>query len=155
MQRDILEMLMISLLSSLRSVQTCFDMADSAVINEAILRRLMRLERGLPNRDAFSRLFRTTDSSPFATGWAKALEAGGRSRSTARCSGAPSRAPRSSRRCISRTVFQKSANPNFTVPPTSGCAPCQCGRSGGGSGLLLRSEATRRNRRRGGLERPE
>ena len=48
-----------------------------------------------------------------------------------------------------------SANPHFTVRPTSGCAPYRCGRSGGGSGRRLRPEATRRNRRRGGQERPE
>ncbi len=48
-----------------------------------------------------------------------------------------------------------SANPNFTGPPTSGCALYQCGRSDGGNGRRLRPEATLRSRRRGGRERPE
>ena len=117
-RRDILETPMISLLTSPRGGQTRVDMADFAVLDESFLHRLMRLERGLPGRDAFSLLVRTMDSVPFATVRTKALEASGGSRSTARCSGPPSRAPRRSRRCISRIVFRRFSEPElWCLPP--------------------------------------
>ena len=96
---DFHEMLTVSVLSSLCGGPTCVDMADFAKNNEGFLRRFMRLEHGPPSHDAFSRLLRMLDPVPFAADWAKAMEAegaSGRSRSTARCSGALSRRRRSS-----------------------------------------------------------
>ena len=81
---DFVEMLTISLLSSLCGGQTCVDMEDFAVSNEAFLRTFMRLEHGFPSHDSFSRLFRIMDPEPFgkalagfAEEWAKALERDG------------------------------------------------------------------------------
>ena len=65
-RHDFLEMLMIALLSSLCSGQTCVDMADFAAINEGFLRRFMRLEHGTPGHDSFSRLFRKMEPGPLA-----------------------------------------------------------------------------------------
>ena len=59
---DFLEMLMISLLSSLCGGQTCVDMADFVAANGPFL----RLGHGPPSHDAFSRLFRRMDPDPFA-----------------------------------------------------------------------------------------
>ena len=64
--------------------QTRVDVADYAECNEAFLRRFMRLERGSPSHDAFSRLFRMIMPEPFeaALAWfasdrAQAIEAEG------------------------------------------------------------------------------
>ena len=83
-RHDFCEMLMIAVFSSLCGGQTCVDMADCAKNNEAFLRQFMRLEHGLPNHDAFSRLFRMIEPDPFAkalsrfaSDWARMLEAAG------------------------------------------------------------------------------
>ncbi len=76
-RHDFHEMLMIAVFSSLRGGQACVDMADCAKNNEKFPRRFMRLERGLPSHDSFSRLFRMIKPARFASDWAKIVEAEG------------------------------------------------------------------------------
>ena len=70
-RHDFHEMLMIAVFSSLRGGQAC------AKNNEKFPRRFMRLERGLPSHDSFSRLFRMIKPARFASDWAKIVEAEG------------------------------------------------------------------------------
>ena len=56
-RHDFVEMMMISLLSSLCGGQTCVDMADFAAVNEPFLRRFMSLEDGPRDHDTSARLF--------------------------------------------------------------------------------------------------
>ena len=56
-----LEILLIALAASLCGAETCVDMALFGRAREPFLRRLLRLEGGIPSHDTFSRLFRLLD----------------------------------------------------------------------------------------------
>lgn len=60
-RHDLHEMLMIALLCMICGGQTCTDMELFGRSKEAFLRRFMKLDHGIPGRDAFSRLFRVLD----------------------------------------------------------------------------------------------
>jgi len=57
-RHDLLEVLVIALAAVLCGATTCSDMADFGRAKEAVLRRFLRLEHGIPSHDTFSRVFR-------------------------------------------------------------------------------------------------
>ncbi len=64
-RHDLVEMLMIGLLSTLCGGEGCCDMALFGRSKEAFLRRFLRLEHGIPSHDAFSDLFNALDPGSF------------------------------------------------------------------------------------------
>jgi hypothetical protein len=62
---DFHELLMIALYTMLCGGQGAVDMARFAVAKEAFLRSFLKLERGVPGHDTFSRLFRLLDPTQF------------------------------------------------------------------------------------------
>jgi predicted transposase YbfD/YdcC len=65
-RHDLLEVLLIALAATLCGAETCVDMADFGEAKEPFLRRLLRLEGGVPSHDTFSRIFRRLDPDPQA-----------------------------------------------------------------------------------------
>jgi predicted transposase YbfD/YdcC len=64
-RHDLLEILMIALCSVLCGGQTAVDMAEFGRAKEGFLRRFLKLERGIPSHDTFSRVFRLLDPEQF------------------------------------------------------------------------------------------
>ncbi len=64
-RHDLLELLMISLCTTLCGGQTAVDMAEFGVAKEAFLRRFLTLENGIPSHDTFSRVFQLLDPDQF------------------------------------------------------------------------------------------
>jgi len=64
-RHDLLEMLMIALCAVLCGAESCVDMALFGRSKEAVLRRFLKLEHGVPSHDTFSRLFRLLDPEAF------------------------------------------------------------------------------------------
>ena len=64
-RHDLLEILMIALCSVLCGGQTAVDMAEFGKAKEGFLRRFLKLERGIPSPDTFSRVFRLLDPEQF------------------------------------------------------------------------------------------
>lgn len=56
---------MIALCTVLCGGESCVDMADFAVEKEVFLREFLRLEKGLPSHDTFSRVFRALEPEQF------------------------------------------------------------------------------------------
>jgi hypothetical protein len=57
-RHDLLESLMIAVCTVLCGGQTAVDMAEFGEAKEGFLRRFLKLERGIPSDDTFSRVFR-------------------------------------------------------------------------------------------------
>jgi len=62
---DLVEILFIGLAAVLCGAEGCTDMADFGRAKEGFLRRILRLERGIPSHDTFSRVFRFLDPVAF------------------------------------------------------------------------------------------
>ena len=54
-RHDLLEVLFLSLCASFRGAESCVDMAEFAEAKEEVLRGFLKLERGPPSHDTFSR----------------------------------------------------------------------------------------------------
>ncbi len=65
-QHDLTEILFIALAAMLCGAQNCAEMAEFGVAKEALLRRFLTLEHGIPSHDTFSRVFRRLDPQAFA-----------------------------------------------------------------------------------------
>jgi hypothetical protein len=64
---DFHELLMIALCAVLSGGQGAVDMAEYARAKEPFLRGLLKLAKGLPSHDTFSRLFRQLDPAQFGS----------------------------------------------------------------------------------------
>lgn len=62
---DLSEILFIALSAVLCGAQSCADMAEFGAAKEDLLRRVLRLEHGIPSHDTFSRVFRLLDPEAF------------------------------------------------------------------------------------------
>lgn len=83
-RHDLREMLFISLVAMMCGVDTCAEMEVFAQQKETLLRRVLKLEHGIPSHDTFSRLFRRLDPIPleaaferFMAAFAQTLAPGG------------------------------------------------------------------------------
>lgn len=59
------ELLFVALAGTLCGAESCADMAEFGVAKERLLRRVLRLEHGIPSHDTFSRVFRLLDPEAF------------------------------------------------------------------------------------------
>jgi predicted transposase YbfD/YdcC len=64
-RHDLLEVLFIAFAAVLCGAENCSDMAEFGRAKEALLRRILRLEHGIPSHDTFSRVFRLLDPQAF------------------------------------------------------------------------------------------
>jgi predicted transposase YbfD/YdcC len=62
---DLLEVLFIALAAVLCGAEGPTDMEEFGLAKEALLRRILRLEHGIPSHDTFSRVFRLLDPQAF------------------------------------------------------------------------------------------
>lgn len=62
---DLSEVLFIALAAVLCGAESCSDMAEFGEAKERLLRRVLRLEHGIPSHDTFSRVFRLLDPERF------------------------------------------------------------------------------------------
>jgi predicted transposase YbfD/YdcC len=74
-RHDLLEILLIALAATLCGAETCVDMALFGRAKEPFLRRLLRLEGGIPSHDTFSRIFRLLDPDAFEVGFGRFVAA--------------------------------------------------------------------------------
>lgn len=74
-QHDLLEVLFIALLATLCGAEGAADMARFTRSKEALLRRFLRLEHGVPSHDTFSRVFRLLDPMAFERAFLKFVRA--------------------------------------------------------------------------------
>ena len=65
LRHDLLELLMIALCTVLCGGESCVDMADFAEEKKSFLLEFLRLPKGLPSHDTFSRLFRALEPDAF------------------------------------------------------------------------------------------
>jgi predicted transposase YbfD/YdcC len=72
---DLLEILFIALLAVLCGAESASDMAEFGRAKEALLRKILRLEHGIPSHDTFSRVFRELDPRAFAQAFRRFLSA--------------------------------------------------------------------------------
>lgn len=64
-RHDLCEVLFIALASMLCGAESCADMAEFGRAKEPALRRVLRLEHGIPSHDTFSGVFRLLDAERF------------------------------------------------------------------------------------------
>ncbi len=64
-RHDLSEILFVALSAVLCGAESCADMAEFGKAKEALLRRMLRLEHGIPSHDTFSRVFRLLDPEAF------------------------------------------------------------------------------------------
>jgi predicted transposase YbfD/YdcC len=64
-RHDLLDVLFIALAATLCGAEGASDMAQFGRAKEAVLRRFLRLEHGIPSHDTFSRVFRELDPEAF------------------------------------------------------------------------------------------
>lgn len=64
-RHDLSEILFIALAAVLCGAESCADMAEFGAAKEGLLRRVLRLEHGIPSHDTFSRVFRLLDPEAF------------------------------------------------------------------------------------------
>ncbi|HEU5276111.1 MAG TPA: ISAs1 family transposase, partial [Xanthobacteraceae bacterium] len=69
------EILFIGLVAVLCGAEGASDMATFGVSKEALLRRVLRLEHGIPSHDTFSRVFRELDPRAFEQAFRRFLSA--------------------------------------------------------------------------------
>jgi len=74
-RHDLLEILLIALAATLCGAETCVDMALFGRAKEPLLRRLLRLEGGIPSHDTFSRIFRLLDPAAFEASFGRFVAA--------------------------------------------------------------------------------
>jgi predicted transposase YbfD/YdcC len=64
-RHDLVEVIFIALVALLCGAESCTDMAEFGRAKTALLKRLLRLEHGVPSHDTFSRVFRLIDPERF------------------------------------------------------------------------------------------
>ncbi len=64
---NLLDILTIALIASIRGAESCVDFADFARDREGLFRDFLELPGRMPSHDTFSRLFRLLDPAAFAT----------------------------------------------------------------------------------------
>jgi predicted transposase YbfD/YdcC len=64
-RHDLCEVLFIALAATLCGAESCAEMAEFGQSKEGLLRRLLRLEHGIPSHDTFSRVFRMLQPDAF------------------------------------------------------------------------------------------
>ena len=64
-RHELCELLFIALAATLCGAESCADMAEFGRAKQAALRRVLRLEHGIPSHDTFSRVFRLLDPERF------------------------------------------------------------------------------------------
>lgn len=74
-RHDLSELLFIAVAALLCGAESCEDMADFGCAREPALRRVLRLEHGIPSHDTFSRVFRLLDPDPFEAAFRRFAEA--------------------------------------------------------------------------------
>src|SRR5919109_2747917 len=74
-RHDLLEVLVIALAAVLCGATSCSDMADFGQAKEALLRRFLRLEHGIPSHDPFSRVFRLLQPQAFEAAFRRFMAA--------------------------------------------------------------------------------
>ena|ERR1051326_3176069 len=74
-QHELLEILFIAFLAILCGAEGAADMARFGRSKEALLRRFLRLEHGIPSHDTFSRVFRVLDPQAFERQFVKFVRA--------------------------------------------------------------------------------
>lgn len=72
---DLTEVLFIALTAVLCGAEGCTDMADFGRAKEGLLRRVLRLEGGIPSHDTFSRVFRVLDPVAFEAAFRRFMAA--------------------------------------------------------------------------------
>lgn len=77
---DLTEVLFIGLAAVLCGAEGCTDMADFGRAKEGLLRRVLRLEGGIPSHDTFSRVFRVLDPVAFEAAFRRFMAAFARAR---------------------------------------------------------------------------
>jgi predicted transposase YbfD/YdcC len=77
---DLTEVLFIALTAVLCGAEGCTDMADFGRAKEALLRRVLPLEGGIPSHDTFSRVFRVLDPVAFEAAFRRFMAAFAHSR---------------------------------------------------------------------------
>ncbi len=70
-RHDLLELLFVALAAVLCGAEDCTDMAAFARAKLDVLRRVVKLEHGVPSHDTFSRVFRLLKPEPFEAAFAK------------------------------------------------------------------------------------
>lgn len=76
---DLVEMLFIALLATLAGATSCSEMADFGRYKEELLRKVLKLEHGIPSHDTFSRIFRLLEPKSFETSFVRFMKAFGES----------------------------------------------------------------------------
>lgn len=74
-RHDLLEILFIALAAVLCGAEGGEDMAEFGRAKEGLLRRILRLEHGIPSHDTFSRVFRLLDPASFQKAFQRFLSA--------------------------------------------------------------------------------
>ncbi len=74
-RHDLLEIVLIALAATLCGAAGCVDMALFGRAKEALLRRFLRLEGGIPSHDTFSRIFRLLDPVAFEASFGRFVAA--------------------------------------------------------------------------------
>lgn len=64
-RHELCELMFIALAATLCGAESCADMAEFGRAKQAALRRVLRLEHGIPSHDTFSRVFRLLDPERF------------------------------------------------------------------------------------------
>lgn len=75
---DLTELLFIALLATLAGATSCSEMADFGRYKEALLRKVLKLEHGVPSHDTFSRVFRLLEPKSFETAFRRFMAAFGK-----------------------------------------------------------------------------
>jgi predicted transposase YbfD/YdcC len=74
-RHDLVEILFIALAALLCGAEGCADMAEFGRAKERFLRRILRLEHGVPSHDTFSRVFRLLDPGKFEDAFCRFMAA--------------------------------------------------------------------------------
>jgi predicted transposase YbfD/YdcC len=74
---DLTELLFIALLATLAGATSCSEMADFGRYKEALLRKVLKLEHGIPSHDTFSRVFRLLEPKSFESSFRRFMAAFG------------------------------------------------------------------------------
>jgi predicted transposase YbfD/YdcC len=74
-RHNLLDVLFIALAAVLCGAESCADMADFGEAKERLLRRVLRLEHGIPSHDTFSRVFRLLDPERFEAAFRRFMAA--------------------------------------------------------------------------------
>jgi len=72
---ELLDVLLIAFAAVLCGAENCSDMAEFGRAKEGLLRRILRLEHGIPSHDTFSRVFRLLDPQAFEQAFRRFMSA--------------------------------------------------------------------------------